>query len=644
MTSHTSAACIALSAQSGLHSGLWLTPQLCNDLRCWPVRGMLWLHLADGRICVLKPVAEHVQPPAAELAGLVQRLLDDPADTVLHLDTEITRYHILTAAPATPLRLERLRLPELAGDFERGLDGSLLELLRRLERPGWRWMTAANYNRLLRAPRRAEHMQALQRFPPLVAPLLLDGLHDFNLKRGFAGHRRTDEDEGTVDLVVAALEQGRDLTGALARHYGLSRAIVRSPLCADAWEHTTLDVLRDLDALPAQRRPVDLATLEAFAPAHKALRRILHHDPYHPAPGDLLCAIFRNGWAETWRDCQPVAHDLAIAAADLRDCLREVARAARAQSVHHISTTRLLHHWLRQRGLRRALDISQRWHAQLHQQPAADWRRRSNATLPSEVPAVLGTLREHGAQASEICHYAALVREGEEMQHCVAAYWPRCVAGTRIFHLTLADGQRATAEYRPIARDNDCTYVLEQLRGKANVAASAAMQTWAGRVAIRLNHPGRAVARRTALQLKVEPGSANGGMPEPLADTRLQRELNRVLHHMGLSPEPKRAAHVVLRAPIAGFQYHAGPELEAKLARDDTLTLVPEPHNPHDCHAVRIDWHGHTLGYVPRHAAPPIATALATGQALRATLSSVEPDYPVWLRAFFLVEEGCAGR
>jgi hypothetical protein len=57
---------------------------------------------------------------------------------------------------------------------------------------------------------------------------------------------------------------------------------------------------------------------------------------------------------------------------------------------------------------------------------------------------------------------------------------------------------------------------------------------------------------------------------------------------------------VVQHAPLAGFVYYDGRDIWDRMETGDRLTLIREPDNPHDSNAVRIDWQGHMLGYVPR--------------------------------------------
>lgn len=53
-------------------------------------------------------------------------------------------------------------------------------------------------------------------------------------------------------------------------------------------------------------------------------------------------------------------------------------------------------------------------------------------------------------------------------------------------------------------------------------------------------------------------------------------------------------------SPVAGFRYHEGREVWDKMRVGDVLALVREPDNPHDPKAIRVEWKGHLIGYVPR--------------------------------------------
>ena len=80
---------------------------------------------------------------------------------------------------------------------------------------------------------------------------------------------------------------------------------------------------------------------------------------------------------------------------------------------------------------------------------------------------------------------------------------------------------------------------------------------------------------------------------------------------------------VVQSSPLAGFRYHDAPAVFADIKPGDALALVREPANPHDPNAVRVEWQGRMLGYVPRAENAAVAWALDRGEPLRARVSKV---------------------
>jgi hypothetical protein len=51
---------------------------------------------------------------------------------------------------------------------------------------------------------------------------------------------------------------------------------------------------------------------------------------------------------------------------------------------------------------------------------------------------------------------------------------------------------------------------------------------------------------------------------------------------------------------VSGFQHHHGKRLYSGMHVGDPLRLVREPDNAHDANAIRVEWQGHIVGYVPR--------------------------------------------
>ncbi|MBW8371921.1 MAG: HIRAN domain-containing protein [Thiobacillus sp.] len=96
------------------------------------------------------------------------------------------------------------------------------------------------------------------------------------------------------------------------------------------------------------------------------------------------------------------------------------------------------------------------------------------------------------------------------------------------------------------------------------------------------------------------------------------------------------AAHILLQdSPLAGFQYHAGKALWSQMRVGDALTLAREPDNPHDARAVRVEWRGHKIGYVPRRENADVARFMDGGQTLVARIVRLAEVRDPWSRVRF---------
>ena len=78
---------------------------------------------------------------------------------------------------------------------------------------------------------------------------------------------------------------------------------------------------------------------------------------------------------------------------------------------------------------------------------------------------------------------------------------------------------------------------------------------------------------------------------------------------------------LVQNSPLAGFRHAEAAEVWPHLSAGDALDLVREPDNPHDANAVRVEWRGRKLGYVPRAENGALAWAMDRGESLRARVS-----------------------
>jgi hypothetical protein len=78
---------------------------------------------------------------------------------------------------------------------------------------------------------------------------------------------------------------------------------------------------------------------------------------------------------------------------------------------------------------------------------------------------------------------------------------------------------------------------------------------------------------------------------------------------------------LVQSSPLAGFRYGEGAALWPMLRHGDALELVRERDNPYDGNAVRVEWRGHKLGYVPRRDNAALAWGMDRGMRLHARVS-----------------------
>ena len=89
---------------------------------------------------------------------------------------------------------------------------------------------------------------------------------------------------------------------------------------------------------------------------------------------------------------------------------------------------------------------------------------------------------------------------------------------------------------------------------------------------------------------------------------------------------------LVQSSPLAGSQYYAAARLWPQLRPGDHLTLEREPDNRHDRNAVRVDWNGQPIGYVPRAENRAVARALDAGEPLEARIAHLRDDPNPWRR------------
>lgn len=107
-------------------------------------------------------------------------------------------------------------------------------------------------------------------------------------------------------------------------------------------------------------------------------------------------------------------------------------------------------------------------------------------------------------------------------------------------------------------------------------------------------------------------------------------------------------AHAVARAPVAdpiarrtitlqhsavaGFQFHLGEQVWPALTIGAPLTLIREPENRFDSLAIRVEWNGQKIGYVPRAVNEIAAGLLDRGERLSASIMALAMDDNPWER------------
>ncbi len=94
---------------------------------------------------------------------------------------------------------------------------------------------------------------------------------------------------------------------------------------------------------------------------------------------------------------------------------------------------------------------------------------------------------------------------------------------------------------------------------------------------------------------------------------------------------------ILQTSPLAGFQYHAGRALFPLLAIGDHLALWREPDNPHDPKAVRVEWRGVMLGYVPRADNLDLARLIDIGAQVEGRIVHLQKARDPWRRMLFEV-------
>lgn len=105
--------------------------------------------------------------------------------------------------------------------------------------------------------------------------------------------------------------------------------------------------------------------------------------------------------------------------------------------------------------------------------------------------------------------------------------------------------------------------------------------------------------------------------------------------------EPSSNAKILLQnSPLAGFRYYEGKRLWNEMKVGDALQLVREPGNSYDANAVRVEWQGHKIGYVPRTDNEALARFMDRGSKAGARITRLKKSRNPWQRMEFEVYLG----
>lgn len=92
----------------------------------------------------------------------------------------------------------------------------------------------------------------------------------------------------------------------------------------------------------------------------------------------------------------------------------------------------------------------------------------------------------------------------------------------------------------------------------------------------------------------------------------------------GAPAQERSPAEILIQVSLtAGLRYHEAKAVWDRMRAGDILTLVREPENPYDAHAVRVDWQGHKLGYIPRTENQAVARQMDRGNRLEARVTKL---------------------
>src|SRR5262249_31671670 len=124
-------------------------------------------------------------------------------------------------------------------------------------------------------------------------------------------------------------------------------------------------------------------------------------------------------------------------------------------------------------------------------------------------------------------------------------------------------------------------------------------------------------------------GRTPGGRQTVLGGMPSRALLSSVLGLLAALASPVFAADVsilVQRSPLAGIRHYDAADVWRDMNAGDRLEIVREPENAHDANAVRVEWRGRKLGYLPRTDNAAVARQLDRGAVLEARIAALRQN------------------
>lgn len=125
----------------------------------------------------------------------------------------------------------------------------------------------------------------------------------------------------------------------------------------------------------------------------------------------------------------------------------------------------------------------------------------------------------------------------------------------------------------------------------------------------------------------------NGSSGFAVPSTRLKRYARLAAFVMAAQFAYGQSVRILVQnSPLAGAQYYAAQAQWQSMKVGDSLTLVREPGNAHDAHAIRVEWQGQKLGYLPRAENAAVAAEMDRGTRVEARIAHLRQERNPWKR------------